>query len=432
MEFSLDGGGPRWLAVALSLAIAALLAFQATEVWLASSRINSQNLDSIKRGAELMPGNGEAWDRVGRLEEYDFANSNPDAAIEAYLHAIEDDPNSSYYWLDLGSAYDLVGDAAQARHAYEQARSAYPLSGLVAWNYGNFLLRHQQYDPAFAEIQRSVRADPSLLPLAISRVWRSSEDVNQLLDRALPADANAYFQAIDFFRSIHNTDAGLAVWSRLVELKEPLDLSRTFPLLDELIEDNRAEDGRRVWQQALAAAGLTNGDPGNRSAVWDGNFSHDFPNGGLGWRWDRLLGVSIDFDAAPPATSGRSVRIDFGGGTNLDLDKPAEFVPVTPNSFYVFHAEMKSEGITTESGIRFSITDPHDSAAVNIITDNFTGAHPWTSVDADVKTGPNTNFVIVKVVRSPSRLFENKLAGTVWIANISLIPSAAAPRQATQ
>lgn len=432
MEFPLDGAGPRRLALAASLAIAALLAFQASEIWLANRRINSSDLDSIRRGAALTPADGEAWDRVGRFEEYDFADSSPADAIEAYRHAIADDPNSSYYWLDLGSAYDLAGNIEQARHAYGQARSAYPLSAIVAWNYGNFLLLHRQYDPAFEEIQRSVRADPSLLPLAISRVWRSSEDVNQLLDRALPPDTNAYFQAIDFFRSIQRTDAGLTVWNRLVKLNQPFPLVRAFPLLDELLDDNRADDARGVWKQALAAASWPNGDPPNRSVLYDGNFSHEFPNGGLGWRWDPVIGVSINFDTAPPAANGRSIRIEFGGGTNLNLDRPAQFAAVNPNTHYVFHADLKSEGITTESGIRFSITDPHDLAAVNITTDNLTGSHPWTSVNTDVLTGPSTHFVSVKVVRPLSRMFESKLAGTAWIANVSLIPADAAVKRASQ
>ncbi len=124
--------------------------------------------------------------------------------------------------------------------------------------------------------------------------------------------------------------------------------------------------------------------------------------------------------------------MEFGGGTNLNLDKPAQFAAVDPNTHYVFHAELKSEGITTESGIRFSITDPHDLAAVNVTTDNLTGSHPWTSVNTGVITGPNTHFVSVKVVRPLSRMFESKLAGTAWIADVSLIPSDAAVKQASQ
>ena len=423
MEIPLDGSGRKRFALVSSLAIAALLSFQAGEVWLANQRINSQDLDSIERGASLMPGNGEAWDRVGRFEEYDFADPNPAAAIDAYRRAIKDDPNSSYYWLDLGSAYELAGDDAQAQHAFEQARSDYPLSALVSWTYGNFLLRRQAYGQAFAEIQMSVRADPRLLPLAISRVWRSNENVNQLLDRALPPDTNAYLQAIDFFVSIHEMDPGIAAWNRLIGLNQPFDLSRSFPFMDELISENRADDAGRVWRQALEVTGAGTAKPADHSAIWDGTFTHEFSNGGLGWRWHSLLGAAIDFDSPPPSESGRSVRIDFGGGSNPDLHEPAQVVVVDPGRIYHFHAEMKTEGITTESGLQFSISDPSHSSVVNATTDKLTGTHGWTSLDAELKTAPDSHLVKVRLIRIPSRLFDNKLAGTVWIANISLVPS---------
>jgi hypothetical protein len=429
MELPLEGAGPRRIVAAACLAIASLLAFQASEVWLANRRINSQQLETIRSGAELMPGNGEAWDRVGRFEEYDFANSDPAAAIEAYHRALKDDPHSSYYWVDLGSAYELIGDDAQARHAYEQARIAYPLSGLVTWRYGNFLLRQQQYPEAFAEIQHSVRADPLLLPLAISRVWRSTENVNQMLDQVLPAETNAYFQALDFFQSIHDPDSGLAVWHRIIALKKPFPLERTFPFIDELIAENRSDDAQQVWHEALVSAGSTDPRPADRSLIWDGTFTQDFPKGGLGWRWDSQLGVSIDFDTAPPSGIGRSVRLDFGGGSNLDLEQPAEFVPVEPDRAYHFRADIRTEGLTTESGVRFSLVDPRDGT-VNAATENFTGSHAWTTVETDLKTGPNTHFINVRLVRGQSRLFDNKLSGTAWIGDISLIPSDVAGQQA--
>jgi len=40
-----------------------------------------------------------------------------------------------------------------------------------------------------------------------------------------------------------------------------------------------------------------------------------------------------------------------------------------------------------------------------------------------VTTGPETHFLLVRVARYPSRLFDNQLSGTVWIADVSLIPS---------
>ena len=180
---------------------------------------------------------------------------------------------------------------------------------------------------------------------------------------------------------------------------------------------------KQVWVEALTAAGLPHDEPLNHSLVWDSEFSRDFDNGGLGWRWNSPWDVAIDFDSAPPSRGGRSVRLDFGGGRNLELSQPAQYVPVEPARVYHFHAYMRTEEITTESGMRFSIVDPNHDAAVNVLSDNLTGTHPWTAAEMDVTAGPNTHFLLVRLLRVGSRLFDNKLRGRVWIADVSLVPA---------
>jgi hypothetical protein len=82
--------------------------------------------------------------------------------------------------------------------------------------------------------------------------------------------------------------------------------------------------------------------------------------------------------------------------------------------------------------MRFLITDPHHAGALNLETGNLTGSHSWTLVEADFTTGPETRFLIVRLFRPPSRLFENKLSGTAWIADLSLTPSGSKPGQTLQ
>jgi len=60
---------------------------------------------------------------------------------------------------------------------------------------------------------------------------------------------------------------------------------------------------------------------------------------------------------------------------------------------------------------------------VNVASDGVTGSQPWKPVDLDVTTGPETHFLLVRLMRAPSRLFDNKLSGTAWIADVSLTPS---------
>ncbi|MGH9714550.1 MAG: tetratricopeptide repeat protein [Candidatus Acidiferrales bacterium] len=427
MQIPLDSANQRRALLAASLAIAALLTFQASRIWLADHRLHSDRLEVMERGAALEPDNAAAWDNLGHRRQFDLANPDPAGALADYQRAVERDPLSAHYWMDLAGALEEAGNIPQAREAFERARKVYPESAEVAWNYGNFLLRQEDFSEGFAEIQRAAGIDPTLLPLAISRTWRSNRDVNLLLDRVLPANAGAYFQALDFFASNHQAAACLAVWQRLLALGISLQLQRSFPFLDELIREDRAEDAGRVWREALTAAGVPHDEPMHNSLVWNGDFAREFLNGGLDWRWVAPPGVAIDFDAAPPAHGAHSVRLDFGGGSNIELTEPLQFIPVEPGRTYDFHAYMRTEGITTESGIRFSLTDPNHSDGAHLVTENFMGSHVWTDVDGDITTSAETHFLLLRLFRIPSRMFDNKLSGTVWIADVSLVPASAEP-----
>ena len=223
------------LILPVALACGVFLCYQAARLWLADHRIHSSKLEVIESGAALEPGDAEAWDILGRHRQLDFANADPVQALANYQHAIHDDPLSANYWMNLAGAYEANGDLKGAQEAFEHARAVYPLSAEVAWNYGNFLLRQDQDAAGYAEIHHAIQSDPSFLTLAISRVWRSSRDVNILLDQVLPANADAYFQALNFFASIRQPDPALIVWRRFIALGKPFGLQRAFPFFDELI-----------------------------------------------------------------------------------------------------------------------------------------------------------------------------------------------------
>jgi hypothetical protein len=418
--------GPRRSLLLVCFVAAAILTFQAIRVWVADYRVKSNRIDQMERGVALEPENAAAWDRLGRARETNFENLDPAGAVGDFQKAVARVPLSADYWMDLAMGYESIGNIPLAREAFNRARAVYPASAQVAWFYGNFLLRQDDEAEGFAQINHALRSDPELVPLAVSRVWHLSQDPNILLNQVLPADEDTYFQAIDFMAANGQPAPALVIWQRLLSLDKPVELRRSIPLLELLIQSDRGDDASRVWREALAAAGLPHDEPAGHSLIWNGDFARDFANGGLDWRWNFPFGASIDFDAPPPSSGGRSLRLDFGGGANLNLAEPREFVPVDPSRSYHFHATLRTEGITTESGISFLIGDPNHGAAV-VTAENLTGTHTWTPVDVDYTTGPQTHFLVVQVRRSQSRLFENKLSGTAWIGDVSLTPNSAPP-----
>ena len=101
MELPLQTPTQRRALLIASLALAALVSFQAIENWVADHRIHSSRLDIMERGAALEPGNADAWDRLGRYQQWNLANPDPNQAIADYLKAVQRDPHSAHYWMDL-------------------------------------------------------------------------------------------------------------------------------------------------------------------------------------------------------------------------------------------------------------------------------------------------------------------------------------------
>ncbi len=422
MVTSLTSPYARWLFLLVVLLVAGTLAFAAGKLWLADHWSQSSDSKDWPRATRLEPGNADYWYRLGRFRHWDFQGADLPQAISHYQRAIQINPRSASYWMDLAAAYEMAGDSNQAQQAFQKALSAYPISAEVAWNYGNFLLRQEQFPEGFAQIHRALTVDPRLLYPAVLVAWQATGDVERILAEVVPPQSRSYFEALDCFLSLRELDPALAVWHRVVALKRSFPIQRAFPLLEQLIQQSRVPDAQHVWQQALSVAGWKTSGPANPSLVWDGGFESELLNGGFGWRELPITGADVDFDTGTDHSGARSLRVTFDGTANLDFQHLVQFVPVEPRSRYRFSAFLRTEGISTDSGIRFLIRNVYPPTEAFVLTPDLVGTQPWSLQEAEFTTGPETRLVLIAVRRVPSRKLDNKLQGTVWVDDVSLVP----------
>src|SRR5450755_2218048 len=104
METTAEDARPRWALLFVSIAAAAIVSFQAARIWLADFRVHTDRIDRMERGVALESRNGAAWDRLGRVRQTDFENPDPLRAIADFQKAVENDPMSADYWMDLAGA----------------------------------------------------------------------------------------------------------------------------------------------------------------------------------------------------------------------------------------------------------------------------------------------------------------------------------------
>ena len=392
---------------------------------LASHYALSSNPENWERAARIEPDNPEIWYRLGRFRQLDFDNADIPLAISYYRRAIQLNPRSPYYKLDLASALEIAGNNGDADTNFRAAQAAYPISAEVSWKYGNFLLRQNRLPEAYAEIHRALIVDPKLLPFAVSRVWHSDPDVHPLLDQVLPDTAEAYSQALAFLTDAQNPTAALVVWNRLIAKDPQTDWKLVFTFTDMLVTQEKFEEAGTVWRQAVGKdVGSAPAYAGN-SLVYDGGFEKDISGGGFGWRQIYAMGADFDFDTDVKHSGGRSARLIFDGTENLSYEGLSQYVLVSPGTRYRFQGFLRTDQISTESGMRFEIVDLKDQLHLDAVTSNETGTLPWTLEQIDFTTGPNTHMILIRLVRRPSEHLDNKLRGTVWIDDVTIVPHGA-------
>ena len=158
--------------------------------------------------------------------------------------------------MNLAAAYEGAGDVRSRAQQYAAAAPRIRSPPKWAGTTAIFCCVKRGRRKGYAQIRKAVQSDRSLLPLAASRVWRASRDVNVLVDRVFPQDADAYNRALDYFSSIMETAGFARRVGKLIGLGQPMALAKSFPLIDVLIHADDSTDALRVWVEALTAAGM--------------------------------------------------------------------------------------------------------------------------------------------------------------------------------
>lgn len=405
-----------------ALLAAALLAcaYQAARQGLAAAYFRHPTPERIEQAIRFDPARPQYYAALARVRQH-APDADLEEVIRHYEAAVARSPRQADYWADLADTYELAGRLADAERAYERARLAAPNSPVVGWQRGNFLLRRGQVAAALEAFRPALVARPALRRQAFDLAWRATDDSALILERMIPPRAEIALEYLNYLVAQQRLEAAGELWSRLLAWNQPFDPRAAFPFLDALRERGQPERLEAAWAELGARYPLA--FP-RRAApdelITNGGFESDLWNGGLDWRVVPVEGAVVSVDNLTFFDGARALRLEFDGRHNLDYRHVFQYVPVRPGASYRFSYFIRTQGLTTDSGPRFELADAYDPARLSLTTRNLLGSARWSLEQVEFSTGPETRLLAVRLLRPASHKLDNRLAGSVWLDQVSL------------
>jgi Carbohydrate binding domain len=389
----------------------------ARHAYLASHLAAVPDSPNLHKAIQLEPSNAEYRDLLGR--NLALSGISLDEAIANYQVAVHLNPYVARYWLDLASAYQVAGCTREQEESVERAVGADPTTPHVAWEAANFFLVQGDQEKALGYF-RGVFAndpDPDTIDSALQLCWRATEDENRVLAQVLPPRPNLYLSFLRLLIRKKQTAAAENVWNRLIGLNQAFSIKLAFPYFQFLIAQREVAAAQTAWQQlAVLDRSIRPYLPSRENLIVNGGFEENVLNGGFDWWYESNSNVALAIDTSEFRSGTRSLSIIFDGHHPADAGI-FQLVPVKPNTDYEFSAECRSEKLETASGPRFAISDAYTNAPY-ILTDDVLGTNPWRVQHARFQTGPDTNLVVLKIVRQPAAPL---IRGKLWIDDLKLV-----------
>ena len=424
MQIAIKTKPARALLVIVEAAMLLMLIGWVGKAYLADVLASRPTVGNLERAVKLDPSNAAYHMRLGGLYEYSPADFQLEKAEEHFRRATHLDSYDPETWLELAAAMEFQGRIGEAGACLRRVDLLAPNLPGYQWPIANFYLLQGSIDEAFRHFRVVLAGTSQYDGNVFGLAWKATDDAGKILQQLIPERVTTEFSYLNFLVAGHRLNEAQAVWKRIVAGREAFSPAQSSPYIDSLIGAQRADEAYQVWTD-LQKKGLIQYSslPSEKNLLSNGDFEDELLNMGFDWRIVSVEGVYAGLDTSTYHSPSHALLVQFPGKQNLLYQHVYQYVKVSPGQSYRLQAFMKTEDITTDSGPRLEVYDPYNVAALDKSTDDLTGTSDgWTSLLLDFAAGPKTELIVLRLVRLPSRKFDNLISGKVWLDDVRLTP----------
>ncbi|HBI16210.1 MAG TPA: hypothetical protein DDY20_11955 [Desulfobulbaceae bacterium] len=338
---------------------------------------------------------------AGLARKEHLANGNLSKALALYQRGLANFVLHVPSWLGIAEVFNDLGQKDKAAAALRSVHAFAANSGDTTWS--KALLAHELDLEDILEESLSWLAthNPGKFAAIFALADLRWQDTTALLDHF---EQGQYLNLLDHYIRLRETEKARVVWQGM-EKAGVVSREIALKYVNFLLQRDEIEQAAIVWRKHWHE---------EDRLLYDGSFQEPPADSGFAWRITRAKGVAWQ---QLPGKEGLTITFD---GTENSAFRLSQIVPLAPGD-YLFTGSAKTSGLTTDQRPFWSINGykcnglaVKDSMLPPTI-DRQELALPFTVPDSCLA-------VQLSLQRNTSYFFDNKIAGTMILKGLSIIP----------
>ena len=356
------------------------------------------------------------WLEANTRQDY-YSPEGVERTVRLFEEVVRLSPYDFRWWIELGRAYEQAERPDRAEAAFRRSVDLAPEYTFPRWQFGNFLLRQNRADEAFAELRKTTERSIAYREQVFSLAWDYFDKDPKKVEELAADQPDVRATLALFFAQRGQAEDSLRVWNRLTD-EEKAPHGEIARIIAQRLHD------LRFYRSALDFARQTGIDPdATFEAVTNGGFESFVGQSEdtlFGWRINRSDGkADFSLDSSVKTEGSRSVKVNFKGYVKPDLYNVVQIVAVQPGQRYRLTYKMRTENLKSAGAPRLNITAGPENTIIAATAPYATGTADWKEVALEFVVPENADGVAIWTGRA-SCFEECPITGTLWYDDFKL------------
>ena len=343
------------------------------------------------------PGDPLATWLVASTEKDILTPEKIENSLDDYEETVRLSPNDFRWWVELGRAREQTSTPESAESAYLRAIELAPTYTYPHWQLGNFYLRQNRSEEAFAELKKAAQNNLRFRQQVYSIAWEFYDQDKARLEAIAGELSDAKVGLAQFYASKELPEDSLRVWNTLT-VEEKRQNESVARLVAQILWD------KQKFRSAVEFVRETGIEPQAKAeTIQNGGFEESVGKPEttyFGWKISPIEKMNVQLDASQKHDGRRSLKVSFSGFSEPQLGNILQIVAVSPGVNYRLSFWLKTEELKSAGPPVLEILDSKESRLIAASKPFPTGTNDWQKITIDFTAPEIAEGIFVRTARA--------------------------------